>query len=234
MTEAALVSVIIPVYNGERYLGAALESVLTQTYRPVEIIVVDDGSTDDTAQVVQAFARRCTVPLHYFRQENQGHAAARNQGIAKAAGDLSAFLDCDDIWLPHKLECQLALLQQSAEAGYALVFQQFFLEAGLPRPPWVRPELLDKPQPGFIPSCLVVRRSLWGEIGAFNADLVTSSDVDWFFRAHDARVPFVNVPEVLVRRRIHARNQSRFVQTTHREILAAARGSVRRKRATTE
>ncbi len=234
MTAAALVSVIIPVYNGERYLGAALESVLAQTYRPVEIIVVDDGSTDDTAQVVRTFARRCAVPLHYFCQENQGHAAARNRGIAKAAGDLSAFLDCDDLWLPHKLERQVALLQQSAEAGYALVFQQFFLDAELARPPWLRPELLDKPQPGFIPSCLVVRQSLWGEIGTFATDLVIACDVDWFFRANDARVPFVNVPEVLVRRRIHAQNQSRFVQTTHREILAAARGSVRRKRAEME
>jgi glycosyltransferase involved in cell wall biosynthesis len=234
MTEAALVSVIIPVYNGERYLGAALESVLTQTYRPVEIIVVDDGSTDNTAQVVQAFARRCTVPLRYFHQENQGPAVARNRGIAKAAGDWSAFLDQDDIWLPPKLERQLALLRQTSEAGYVLVLQQFFLDAGFPRPSWVRLELLDKPQPGFIPSCLVVRRSLWGEIGTFATDLVTSSDVDWFFRAHDARVPFVNVPEVLVRRRIHARNQSRFVQTTHREILAAARSSIRRKRAATE
>ena len=100
---APVVSCIIPVLDGERYLGAALESVLTQTYGAVEVIVADDGSTDGTRAVASAFGSR----VRYLHQANAGHAAARNLGLAAAGGAFVAFLDADDLWHADKLARQI-------------------------------------------------------------------------------------------------------------------------------
>jgi len=102
------VSVVIPAYNGEAYLEACLASVCAQTAPPLEVLVIDDGSTDRTAAIAQAFAAR-DGRVRCIRQENTGVSAARNRGVAEAAGDWIAFLDGDDLWLPEKLERQLAL-----------------------------------------------------------------------------------------------------------------------------
>ena len=107
------VSVIIPAYNGDRYIAQAVESVLTQTYTNWEIIVVDDGSTDDTRQALQPYFDR----IRYFSQENQGVAAARNRGIQESKSELIAFLDQDDFFLPDKLAAQVALFRSSNSLG---------------------------------------------------------------------------------------------------------------------
>src|SRR6185503_10895386 len=130
MTEQQpLVSVIIPVYNGARYLRAALESVFAQTYRPFEVIVVDDGSIDDSGVIAQSFP-----DVSYMRQENQGVAAARNHGIEAARGDFFAFLDQDDLWTPEKLKLQIEYLLNHQDLGYTLTQQQYFLEPGTTLP----------------------------------------------------------------------------------------------------
>src|SRR5690348_2664864 len=108
-----LVSVIIPTYNRARLVGRAIQSVLAQTYRDIEVIIVDDGSVDDTRAVVQAFGPR----VRYFYQENAGVTAARNLGMGNARGEFLAFLDSDDAWAPWKVESQLAALSCHAEAG---------------------------------------------------------------------------------------------------------------------
>src|SRR4029079_2498347 len=100
--ENPLVSVIVPVYNGERYLREALESVFAQTYRAIEVIVVDDGSPDDSGTIGQSFPE-----VRYIHQTNQGVAAARNNGIEAARGEFFAFLDQDDLWVPEKLNVQV-------------------------------------------------------------------------------------------------------------------------------
>src|SRR5690349_12299252 len=100
------VSVVIPAFNAARYLPAALDSVLNQTARNLEILVVDDGSTDET----EALLSRYGPPVHYLRQENQGVSVARNLGIKQSRGRFVGFLDADDTWLPHKLERQLETL----------------------------------------------------------------------------------------------------------------------------
>ena len=100
-----LISVIIPTFNRASYIVEAVESVLTQSYAPVELIVVEDGSTDDTRQTLMGLSEK----FHYLRQENSGVAAARNAGIAIATGSFLAFLDSDDLWLNDKLQQQMAL-----------------------------------------------------------------------------------------------------------------------------
>jgi glycosyltransferase involved in cell wall biosynthesis len=105
------VSVIIPVYNGEPTIGAAIQSVLAQTFRDFEIIVVDDGSTDATASILERFASRITI----IKQANRGFCDARNAGIANSQGGYLALLDADDTWLPSKLEKTIAVLDRSPQ-----------------------------------------------------------------------------------------------------------------------
>src|ERR1043165_3045241 len=120
-----LVSVIIPVYNGARHLRAALESVFAQTYRSFEVIVVDDGSVDESAIIAQSFPE-----VRYIHQTNCGVAAARNHGIEAARGEFLAFLDQDDLWTPDKLRLQIEYLLSHPEIGYTLTRQKFFLDPG--------------------------------------------------------------------------------------------------------
>lgn len=111
--EPGLVSVIIPTYNRAYIIGRSIDSVLAQTYRPIELIIVDDGSTDDTAEVV----RRYGDEVRYIHQHNAGVAAARNTGFAAARGEFIALLDSDDYWYPWKIELQIAFLQRHPDVG---------------------------------------------------------------------------------------------------------------------
>src|SRR5215469_16427814 len=107
-----LVSIVIPTYNASHFIAAAVESCLAQDYTPVEVLVVDDGSTDDTVSVLEPYR----ASIRYFWQPNDGPARARNRGIAEARGQLIAFLDADDIWLPNKLSQQVQCLERSPGA----------------------------------------------------------------------------------------------------------------------
>lgn len=114
--KAALISCIVPVFNGERYVSETLDSILAQTYRPLELIVADDGSTDGTAAVVARYGE----PVRYLWQSNQGPAAARNLGVSAAQGEFVAFLDADDLWHPEKLTRQMARFHARPELSLSV------------------------------------------------------------------------------------------------------------------
>ena len=114
MTDKPLVSVIVPVYNGEKYIAETIQSALDQTYKNLEIIVVDDGSTDSTADIVKSFNDERIIYLH---QQNSGANVARNYGINASKGEFIAPLDADDIWLPHKIEAQVNEFSKDPEIG---------------------------------------------------------------------------------------------------------------------
>jgi glycosyltransferase involved in cell wall biosynthesis len=223
MTSNPLVSVIIPAFNGMRYIGDAIRSVLDQDYRPIEVIVVDDGSSDGTGEVVARFSEvRC------LQQENRGPGAARNLGIRESRGPILAFLDQDDEWLPGKLRAQVAALDRDPDIGFTLSLSEWVLLDGK-RPSWLTEAQL-KDQTGFFPSALLVRRSVFESVGPFDESLITSSDADWFFRARDAGVKFERVRQVLMKRRIHDTNQSSRVEMVHRELTGLVLQSLRRRR----
>jgi glycosyltransferase involved in cell wall biosynthesis len=224
------VSVVIPVYNGARYLNEALQSVLAQTEAPREIILVDDGSTDDSAILIQQVAASTPIPLRYLPQANQGTAAARNRGIELAASPLIAFLDQDDLWLPQKLARQCDLLQRQPAAGYSITQVESFVDGDGPPPMWVRAKRLEGPQPGYLPSCLLVRRSTFQQVGVFDPALRNGSDTDWFARVRAAGVDVAIAPEVLVRYRVHSGNQSQFVRDNRRDLYEVARKALQRRR----
>ena len=175
------VSVVIPTYNCAAFLGAAIESVLAQTYQDLEIIVIDDSSEDETPEVAKRFADRIT----YHRQERKGPSAARNRGINLSQGEYIAFLDADDIWLPQKLAEQIPVLERDATIG--LVCADFSVVAGdrvvassflecckLARSGYVFDEIIQ--QNFILPSSAVVRRSCLSDVGLFDESLWSVED----------------------------------------------------------
>jgi glycosyltransferase involved in cell wall biosynthesis len=203
------ISVVIPAYNYGRFLRDAINSVLAQTYPALEIIVVDDGSTDDTPQVLAEYGDRIRV----ISQSNQGVGAARNTGIAAARGEYIAFLDSDDIMRARKLECDIARFEADPELGLVHCGAESFDTAGKTRSVsltglegWIAPELLglDREVIAAPGSGIAVPKRVAEEIDGFDARLQPSEDWDFCYRiAVRYRVGFV--PEVLVRYRLHGK-----------------------------
>src|ERR1700722_9120157 len=178
MSEAArgpLVSVVVPVFGGERFLGEALDTIAGQSYPDIETIVVDDGSPDASAEIASA---RPDVRL--LREPHRGVAAARNAGVAAARGELIAFLDQDDLWHASKISLQVALLGERPELAIALTHVEMVLLDGTPRPPWLT--WLTNQQPGYLPSTWLVRREAFERVGLFDTQYRVVCDADWLAR----------------------------------------------------
>jgi glycosyltransferase involved in cell wall biosynthesis len=216
------VSVVIPVYNGERFLADAVHSVLAQTHRDVEVIVVDDGSTDGTPEVISRLGGSVR-PLH---QQNQGVAAARNAGIAVARGRFVAFLDADDVWLPHKLERQLGLLESNPALGAVgsgfLVTDERLQTLAEDIPPTcdLSAILLLRTNGGLFSSTMVTRTDLLSGLGGFDTRLSTSADWDLVARIA-AHYEVASVPEALVLYRQHGTNMHGNVPCTEKDMRLA-------------
>jgi glycosyltransferase involved in cell wall biosynthesis len=225
----ALISCVVPVYNGERFLGEALESILAQTYRAVEIIAVDDGSTDGTRTLLESYGDR----VRYVSQTNSGPATTRNTGIGAARGKFIAFLDSDDLWHPEKLARQMARFEARPELGLCLTqIQNFWMPEVSREEAAFRDHPRSRAIDGFTSVTLLARRSVFEAIGVFDTSLKHGDDTDWFLRAESHGIPLEIVPEVLVRRRLHANNRSRRWATRSREeYLMMMKALVDRRRA---
>ena len=204
-TPRPLLSVIMPVYNGEAFLAEAIRHVLTQRYQPLELIVVDDGSTDGTANIAAAFAD----DIRYVRQPNQGPAAARNQGIATARGEFLAFLDVDDLWADDALHRLMDHLQAHPETGIAQgLIQQMHLDRyvqdGQPR--IFTP--IFKPYQFINIGSAVYRKTVFDTVGLFDRELRDNEDTDWFIRAWEHNIAKAVLPEVVMFYRKHNHNMT--------------------------
>jgi glycosyltransferase involved in cell wall biosynthesis len=221
MKETAPVAAIVPLFNGRRFIGEAIDSILGQELRPREIIVVDDGSSDGGGEAVA-----CYPEVRLVRQSNGGEAAARNRGIRETSEPLIAFLDQDDLWQPRKLAVQVPDLE--ADPSIDMVFGQHRLIVE-DDARWFRQDVLGKSLTAELPGSLLVRRSAFDRMGLFREDMKRGSDVDWILRARDARMNLLLVEEVLLLRRMHGANSSIDGELFVNELLRAARASVRRK-----
>jgi glycosyltransferase involved in cell wall biosynthesis len=225
MTAQPLVSVVVPAYNAERFLRACLESVAAQTYLNYEVIVVDDGSTDSTPEIVAAFPA-----FRYVCRENGGVSAARNTGVAASTGELLAFIDSDDLWLPERLATQVAFLQAHPEVDLVFCHQLLALEEGAEVPRgYTHPS--QGADPSYVPSAWLVRAESYQRVGAWGERYRFGQDTDWLARAKDAGLTTFLMPDVLVYKRAHATNLSNQTANLHRDMMGLLRSSIARKRA---
>lgn len=224
-----LISCIIPAYNGVHYLGETLDSILAQTYRPLDIIVADDGSSDGTAALVASYPHE----IRYLFQSNGGTAAACNLGLSAARGDFIAFLAHDDLWHPEKLERQAARFQAKPELAGCVTHVKNFWS------PELRPEEIPAHDqrfldaiPGYVPQTLLARKTLFDKIGGFNTTLRHADSTDWFLRVRESGAIVELLPDVLVYRRLHKTNLSRqFASDSRAEYLQLLKNALDRRRA---
>jgi len=223
-----LISCIVPVFNGERYLAEALNSILAQTYRSLEIIVADDGSTDATAALVASYGDR----VRYVWQPNTGPAAARNLGLSVVQGELVAFLDQDDLWHPEKLERQTARFVPGLELDACVTHvQPFWIPELRHAASQSRDHRLTRALPGYLTGTLLARPSLFETVGLFDTALRYGDAMDWFLRAADHGVTIELLPDVLMYHRIHHNNFSRLhASASGNEFLHILKQSLDRRR----
>jgi GT2 family glycosyltransferase len=199
-----LVSAIIPVFNGASFLAGAIENVLAQNYQPVEIIIVDDGSTEDTAENAAGYSG----VVNYVYQLNAGPSAARNHGIKLAQGDMIAFLDVDDFWSENKLGMQAAYLQANPSIEIA---QGLIQRVRLPEPGQSNRsdfERISGPYQYINIGSALFRKSVFDRVGLFDETLRDNEDTDWFIRAWENGVSKAVLDEVTLFYCQHRTNMS--------------------------
>lgn len=217
------VSLILPVYNGSQYLATTLESVLAQTYPMHEIIVIDDGSTDSSPDILRSYGDR----LRVTRQDNQGVAAARNVGLQQVSGDIITFIDQDDLWPARRTEALIEALRASPDALVAVGQVEVLYERSRPVGPLDNFGIAVRE---FYVGSLCVRKEVFGLLGPFNTGLGYADDVDFFMRRREAGIKTVYIDDVTLQYRLHENNTSINRAETNVNLMGALRESLRRRR----
>jgi glycosyltransferase involved in cell wall biosynthesis len=220
------IDAIIPVRDGALYLRAAIDSALRQTLPPRRVIVVDDGSTDGSAEI----ARRHTVEV--LELPPRGPSAALNAGLAQSEAELVAFLDADDLWLPRKLELQGAVLDERPEVEAVYGHLEEFLTPGVEDQP--RLAARPGPMPGMTKSTLVIRRTSLDRVGGFDETYSALDFPPWYARAQAAGIVEHVLPDVVARRRIHGENMTlKRREQVRSDYLRMTREAIARRPAVT-
>jgi glycosyltransferase involved in cell wall biosynthesis len=207
-----MISVVIPVYNHGEFVAEAVASVLRQTLPPAELLVVDDGSEDESANRAEAAGAKV------LREPHAGLGRTLNLGIAATTQPLVAFLDADDLWMPDKLERQCAALGDcDAAFGWVQEFSSMDVRC--------------RSMPGLTKGTLLVRRTALERVGPFDESLDKGDFVDWFIRAREAGVTHVMLDRVVLRRRVHRANLARHSVPDQRDYLRVLKRALDRRRA---
>jgi len=219
---APLVSVVVASYNGERFVGEALESVFVQDFRSFEVVFVDDGSTDGTGEIAQSF------PVRYVHQTNRGLSAARNAGVASARAALITFLDDDDVFPPGRLRLQARYLLEHPQTGCVLGRQEWILEEGQEPPPMKRDPIFG--DVGGIPmASMMVRRSVLDDVGGFDTSFDYAEDRDLLVRLREGGADIVVLQDIVLYRRLHDSNMI-LSPPEHHPLLKSLRQKLARER----
>jgi glycosyltransferase involved in cell wall biosynthesis len=229
------VSVILAVKNGADYLAAALETVLAQTHPPLEVLVIDDESEDETRAIAEGFAAAGVRFIANFPP--LGIAGSRNLGVTLARGELLAFTSHDDLWDREKLRVQSEFLRDHPEVAFCIAHVRCFVEQGKEAPRGFPMERIGVPVPGYLIETLVARRSAFELVGPFDTTLKQADDTDWYARAQDLRVTHAVLPDCLVQKRLHTTNTTYRPANAgrlQRELLEVVRRAVARKHASAQ
>ncbi len=223
--QIALVSVIVPVFNGERYLREALGSVLSQTYSNLELIVVDDGSTDATAAILRAMGD----PVRSARQAHAGTAAALNHGIDIARGAFLSFLDADDLWVQEKLSMQMAALERDPELDLIFGNVRQFHSPELTPAERAAIACPDHPMRGVSAGTMLIRQGALMRVGPFDTGWAIGEFMDWYARAMEAELRETTLAEVVMFRRLHAHGSRARTRDAGIEYTRIARAALHRR-----
>ncbi|MBL8148797.1 MAG: glycosyltransferase family 2 protein [Blastocatellia bacterium] len=194
------ISVIMPVFNGDPFLAEAVASIRRQSLQPMEIIIIDDGSTDRTSR----YATSLGEDVYYFYQENGGPAVARNRALRIARGEIIAFLDADDVWPEDKLAIQSSCLAADPSLEIVTGNTQYLKYDGKDYKPYLQPTFNLHLGAG------VFRRSVFEKVGEFNPSLHLSEDIDWFKRANALEIKIAKLETTTLYFRIHEKNLEQY------------------------
>ncbi len=217
----------MPAYNSERFIGEALSSLYREDYSPLEIIVVDDGSTDGTENIVKGFKE-----VLYFYQDHSGVSAARNTAIALSKGEFIAFLDSDDIWIPGWMDEAVSYFRTDPGIDYLMGRHESFFEEDFVIPAEIKQVWTDDDIKPHATGVIIARRTCFERIGNFSLSLRISEDVEWLVRASDHGLALKRVSFIMMKKRMHGWNLSITDRSDHKEIrMRIAYDSIRRRRA---
>jgi glycosyltransferase involved in cell wall biosynthesis len=221
------ISVVIGVYNAEPYLAEAVDSVLMQDYRPLELIVVDDGSTDGSREVAQRYEE-----VRLIQQANAGNGSARNTGLQAATGEFLAFLDADDRFTPGKLSLQMRALDEDPDLDMVFGHVQEFVSPELDEETraTIRPPAAT-PMPWTAPNLMLIRRASFDRVGLFSTAVRVGVTVDWFARADEAGLRHRILPETVLERRLHTQNNGLRERDSRSQYLQVLKAALDRRRA---
>lgn len=219
----------MPAYNAERFVMHALNSVFAQDYRPLEVLVVDDGSTDRTAERIQWYGDR----VRYFYQDNAGPAAARNLAFSKMTGDFVTFLDADDLWHPAKLSRQMAEFEQWEDLDVSVCHVRNFWN-GLPEDERVvfLKRQYEPVMAGIVLQAMLARRTIVDQIGSLDTSFRFGEDTDFYLRLKESGCMMLLMDEILGYRRVHDENMTvEFPDRKSDTMVQVVKAALDRKRA---
>ncbi|BAQ61470.1 polysaccharide biosynthesis glycosyl transferase CpsJ [Geminocystis sp. NIES-3708] len=222
----SLISVIIPVYNREKYVSEAIESVLKQTYQFLDIIVIDDGSTDKSAEIIKSFGSK----IRYFYQENSGISSALNHGLKVAKGEFIAFLDSDDLWTENKLNLQIKVLKKNTQVSIVFAHIQQFISPELDTNIQDKIDLPNEIMKGYVKGTMLAKKEVFSQIGLFDISLKLGDFIDWYLKACEQGIKSFVCPEVLLKRRIHDTNMGIIDKKDRSDYVKIIKASLDRRR----
>jgi glycosyltransferase involved in cell wall biosynthesis len=222
-----LISVMIGVYNGAPYIAEAIDSVFAQTYRPLELIVVDDGSDDGSADVASSYDA-----VKVIRQQRKGNGGARNRAVRDAQGDFFAFLDADDRFVSTKLDLQMNAFDAdpSLDIAFGHVLEFVSPELDEETRASVR-QPAPEPMPWMAPNLMLIRRASFERVGLFSEELRVGVTVDWYARAQEAGLKTVMPSEVVLERRLHTQNNGLRERDSRSQYVHVLKAALDRRRA---
>ena len=223
-----LVTVVVPVFDGARFLAACLDSLVAQEHRSLEIVVVDDGSTDESAAIAEGYSYEDSR-VGVLRRAHEGLGASRNAGIEAGHGALIGFCDADDTWKPNKASAQVAHLDAHPEVDIALCRQDTVIEPGTEMPDWLIPDQRYRDLDGVSPTSALFRRPVFERL-RYRTDMDTGTDFDLLIRARAAGFGIAVLDEVLRTRRIHDDNMTTRHGPSKADLFASVRSHLRDRR----